>query len=160
MDVRELFPTLNPHQLAYVNLDLPNPQNGEYMLCAFHIIPGGKLNILQAACEMAAESSTGTNFLVQTETPFSREMNALVYKADLEKNLVRVAYPRRLFDRGGNVQNILTYIAGNVFGMKEIQALKILDVRFPPSMLEQYDGPSYTLDDMRKYLNVYERPIL
>ncbi len=109
---------------------------------------------------MAAESSTGTNFLVQTETPFSREMNALVYKADLEKNLVRVAYPRRLFDRGGNVQNILTYIAGNVFGMKEIQALKILDVRFPPSMLEQYDGPSYTLDDMRKYLNVYERPIL
>jgi ribulose-bisphosphate carboxylase large chain len=27
-------------------------------------------------------------------------------------------------------------------------------------MLEQYDGPSYTLDDMRKYLNVYDRPIL
>lgn len=44
--------------------------------------------------------------------------------------------------------------------MKQINALKLLDVRFPPTMLEQYDGPSYTLDDMRKYLNVYERPIL
>ena len=44
--------------------------------------------------------------------------------------------------------------------MKEIQALKLLDVWFPPAMLEQYDGPSYTLDDMRKYLNVYDRPIL
>jgi len=160
MDIKELLTTLNPHQLAYVNLDLPNPQNGEYMLCVFHLIPGGKLNILQAACEVSAESSTGTNFAVKTETAFSREMNSLVYKIDLEKNLVWIAYPRRLRDRGGNVQNIMTYIAGNIFWMKEINALKLLDVRFPPAMLEQYDGPSYTLDDMRKYLNVYDRPIL
>jgi ribulose-bisphosphate carboxylase large chain len=160
MDIKELVTTLNPHQLAYVNLDLPNPQNGEYLLCVFHLLPGGKLNLLQAACEVSAESSTGTNFLVQTETPFSREMNSLVYKVDLDNNLVRIAYPRRLFDRGGNIQNILTYIVGNVLGMKEISALKLLDVRFPESMLEQYDGPSYTLDDMRKYLNVYDRPIL
>ncbi|MFA5747674.1 MAG: ribulose-bisphosphate carboxylase [Candidatus Absconditabacterales bacterium] len=158
--MEELLKTLNSHQAAYVNLELKDPKNGEYMLCAFHLLPGGKLNILQAAAEVSAESSTGTNFAVQTETPFSRVMNSLVYKIDLEKNIVWIAYPRRLRDRGGNVQNILTYIAGNIFGMKEINALKLLDVRFPPSMLEQYDGPSYTLDDMRKYLNVYDRPIL
>lgn len=113
--MKELLATLNDHQLAYVNLDLPNPKNGEYMLTCFHLIPGKKLNILQAACEVSAESSTGTNFLVTTETPFAREMNSLVYKVDMEKNLVWIAYPRRLFDRGGNVQNIFTYIAGNVF---------------------------------------------
>ena len=116
--------------------------------------------MLQAACEVAAESSTGTNFLVETETAFSKEMNALVYKLDEEKELVWIAYPWRLFDRGGNVQNILTYVAGNVFGMKEVKALKLLDVWFPPAMLEQYDGPSYTLADMRNYLGVYNRPIL
>ena len=44
--------------------------------------------------------------------------------------------------------------------MKQVVELKLLDVWFPPSMLEQYDGPSYTLDDMRAYLNVYGRPIL
>lgn len=27
-------------------------------------------------------------------------------------------------------------------------------------MLEQYDGPSYTLDDLREYLGVFDRPIL
>ena len=160
MTIQELLSTLNPHQAAYINMELSNPQNGDYMLSCFHLIPWGKLNILQAACEVAAESSTGTNFLVQTETAYSKMLNALVYKLDLDKNLVWIAYPRRLFDRGGNVQNILTYIAGNVFWMKEIQALKLLDVRFSPAMIEQYDGPSYTLDDMRKYLNVYERPIL
>ena len=156
----ELLATLNDHQLAYVNLDLTNPKNGQYMLCAFHLIPGKKLNMLQAACEVAAESSTGTNFLVETETDFSKEMNALVYKLDVEKELVWIAYPWRLFDRGGNVQNILTYIAGNVFGMKEVKALKLLDVWFPAAMLEQYDGPSYTLADMRNYLGVRNRPIL
>ena len=160
MTQEELIASLNPHQQAYINMDLPNPQNGDYMLAVFHLVPGKNLNILQAACEVSAESSTGTNFLVQTETTYSRLMNALVYKIDQEKELVWIAYPWRLFDRGGNVQNILTYIAGNVFGMKEINALKLLDVWFPPAMLEQYDGPSYTLDDMRKYLNVYDRPIL
>ena len=44
--------------------------------------------------------------------------------------------------------------------MKEVSALKLLDVWFPSAMLEQYDGPSYTLDDMRKYLSAYDRPIL
>ena len=160
MTSAQLVKSINPHQAAYANLKLKNPKNGEYLLAAFYLVPGKNVNILQAACEVAAESSTGTNFKVNTETPFSREMNALVYNLDLKKNLVWIAYPWRLFDRGGNVQNILTYIVGNVLGMKEVKALKLLDVWFPPTMLEQYDGPSYTIDDMRKYLNVYGRPIL
>ncbi len=160
MTIQELIASLNPHQQAYINMDLKDPRNWDYMLACFHIIPWWNLNILQAACEAAAESSTGTNFLVQTETAYSRLLNALVYKLDLEKNLVWIAYPWRLFDRWWNVQNILTYIAWNVFWMKEVKALKLLDIRFPPAMIEQYDGPSYTLDEMRKYLNVYNRPIL
>ncbi len=160
MNPQNLLKTLNSKQQAYINLELKNPRNGEYLLAIFHLIPGKNLNILQAAGEIAAESSTGTTFKVNTETPFSREMNALVYQLDLKRNLVWIAYPWRLFDRRGNVQNILTYIAGNILGMKEISALKLIDVWFPPAMLEQHYGPSYTLDDMRKYLNVYDRPIL
>ena len=152
--------SLNEKQLRYTNFDLPNPKNGEYMLCVFHFVPGDGLNTLQAATEIAAESSTGTNFTVQTETDFSHEMNALVYQIDYKKELVWIAYPWRLFDRGGNVQNILTYVVGNVLGMKQIKALKLLDLWFSPAMLEQYDGPCYTLDDMKKYLGIKKRPVL
>jgi len=158
--IKKLVTSLNDKQKNYVNLKLKNPTNGTYLLTVSHLIPGKGLNILQAAAEVAAESSTGTNFRVKTETAFSRELNALVYKIDLSKNLVWIAYPWRIFDRGGNVQNILTFIVGNVLGMKEISALKMLDIWFPAAMLEQYAGPSYTLDDMRKYLQVYDRPIL
>lgn len=159
-DQKKLVASLNDKQKAYVNLNMAHPRNGEYLLCIFHLKPGKGHNILQAASEVAAESSTGTNFRVKTETAFSREMNALVYKLDLKKNFVWIAYPWRLFDRPGNVQNILTYIVGNVLGMKEVVALKLLDCWFPPAMLEQYDGPSYNIDNMRKYLKVYGRPIL
>ena len=158
--IKKLLVSLNAKQKAYCNLFLKDPKNGQYMLCAYHIMPGEGHNMLQSACEVAAESSTGTNFPVKTETAFSRALNALVYQIDLKKNLVWIAYPWRMFDRGGNVQNILTFIVGNVLGMKEINALKLIDVWFPSEMLEHYDGPSYTLDDMRKYLGVYGRPIL
>lgn len=159
-EIQVMYDSLNEKQLLYTNLELKNPQNGEYMLCVYHFRPGKNLNVLQAAAEIAAESSTGTNFTVQTETDFSHEMNALVYQVDLKNELVWIAYPWRLFDRGGNIQNILTYILGNVLGMKEISALKLLDVWFPPAMLEQYDGPSYTLDQMKKYLGIKNRPVL
>ncbi|NCN86423.1 ribulose-bisphosphate carboxylase [archaeon] len=161
--IQEMYDSLNEKQRRYTNLELANPKNGEYMLAVYHLIPGGDLNMLQAAAEVAAESSTGTNFTVKTETDFSHEMNALTYKVDLKNNLVWMAFPWRLFDRGGNIQNILTYIVGNVLGMKEINALKLLDLWFPPSMLEQYDGPSYTLEDMKKYLGISkkkDRPVL
>src|SRR5512135_103203 len=128
MDEAAMLKTLNPHQMAYVDLNLPRPDNGEYLLAVFRLVPGKNLNLLQAACEVAAESSTGTNFLVNTETVFSRRMNALVYKTDPERSLVWIAYPWRLFDRGGNVQNILTYLVGNVLGMKESAELKLIDV--------------------------------
>jgi len=160
MAADRLYKTLNPKQKLYVNLDLADPRNGEYLLAVFHLVPDKKSNMLQAAAEVASESSTGTNFQVKTETSFSRTLNALVYQVDYKRCLVWIAYPCRLFDRHGNIQNILTYIVGNVLGMKQVSALKLLDVWFPSAMLEQYDGPSYTLDDMRKYLNVYNRPIL
>jgi ribulose-bisphosphate carboxylase large chain len=39
MNIQELLATLNSHQAAYVNMDLKDPKNGEYMLAVFHLIP-------------------------------------------------------------------------------------------------------------------------
>ena len=54
---KELLNSLNPHQQAYVNLNLQNTKSGEYLLSVFRLLPGKNLNILQAASEVAAESS-------------------------------------------------------------------------------------------------------
>jgi ribulose 1,5-bisphosphate carboxylase large subunit-like protein len=38
-----------------------------------------------------------------------------VYEVDQENEVVKIAFPRTLFDRNGNIQNIFTYSAGNIF---------------------------------------------
>lgn len=146
-------------QKEYINLNLKNPYSGAYLLTVFHLVPEKGGDLMDAASEVAAESSTGSNVKV-VDTKFAAGLNAQVYKVDKKKNLVWIAFPWRIFDRGGNVQNILTYIAGNVFGMSNIIALKLLDVWFPKEMLKNYDGPSTSLPEARKYLKVYNRPIL
>lgn len=130
------------------------------MLAAYKIIPYGGVTLADAATEVAAESSTGSNLKVGSATPFSMTMDALVYELDEENHMAYIAYPWRIFDSGGNIQNIMTFIAGNIYGMGNLAGCKLMDVQFPSQMLTKYDGPSTNLDDMRKYLNVYDRPIL
>lgn len=147
-------------QKEYLAPDDPSVHNGNYLLSVFKIIPKGGLSLEDVATEIAAESSTGTNLKVGSATEFSLNLNAKIYKIDKEENLVWIAYPWAIFDSDGNIQNILTFVAGNILGVSEIKACKLLDVYFPPQMLVHYDGPSYTFDDMRDYLKVYDSPIL
>ena len=149
-------------QKEYLKLGLDPVAAGNYMLVVFHLVPGEGRDLLDAASEVAAESSTGSNLTIGTATEFSKSMDALVYKIDEAKNLVWIAYPLDIFDRGGNVQNILTYIVGNVFGMADVKAIKALDCWFPPEMLKNYDGPYTTIGDMKKYLGIDgdARPVL
>ncbi len=147
-------------QKKYIQLDSQEVFNDQYVLTVFKVKTYGNIDLLDAASEIAAESSNGSNLTVGTATKFSDAMGAVVYKVEPEKDLVYIAYPWRMFDRGGNVQNIITFLNGNILGMGSLAGCKLLDVWFPSTMLDLYDGPSYTIDDMRKYLGVFERPIL
>jgi len=147
-------------QKEYLYLGDKSVTNDRYLLAVFKIIPEKGLTLEDAASEIAAESSTGSNLHVGSATHFSLELNARVYKIDEKNNLVYIAYPWEIFDSDGNVQNILTFIVGNVMGMSEVKACRLLDVYFPPAMLVHYDGPRYTIDDMRNYLQIFDSPIL
>lgn len=149
-------------QKVYLGFNLTQKQltGGKYLLAVFHIVPEKGLDLIDAASEVAAESSTGSNMRVSTATKFSDDLNAKVYKVDKKKNLAWIAFPIDIFDRGGNVQNILTYIAGNIYGMGNLRALKLLDIWMPKKMLDRHDGPSYTIAQLKKYLGIGNRPVL
>ena len=146
-------------QQQYIQLGNQMVFNGQYLLAVYRIKGAEGIALDDIASEVAAESSTGSNVKINTSTNFSESMNAVIYRIDEAKNLVWIAYPWRIFDSGGNIQNILTFLAGNVFGMSTVKECKLLDVYFPPQMLVKYDGPSYTIDDMREYLQIERRPI-
>ncbi len=119
-------------QKEYLYIGDEEVYNGNYLLALFRIVPADQLSLEDVASEVAAKSSTGSNLKVGSATPFSSNLNARVYKIDKENNLVWIAYPWEIFDSDGNVQNILTFIAGNIFGVSQVHGCKLLDVYFPP----------------------------
>jgi ribulose-bisphosphate carboxylase large chain len=70
-----------------------------------------------------------------------------------------VAYPLDLFEEG-SVVNVLTSLAGNVFGFKALRALRLEDIRFPLHYVVTCGGPPHGIQVERDMLNKYGRPLL
>ena len=70
-----------------------------------------------------------------------------------------VAYPLDLFEEG-SVTNILTSIAGNVFGFKALRALRLEDLRMPSALLKTFFGAPHGIQVERDRLNQAGRALL
>jgi len=86
-------------------------------------------------------------------------IRALMAKAySIRGNLVKVAYPIELFEPR-NMPQILSSIAGNIFGMKAVDGVRIEDIRWPSRILRGFRGPRLGLDGLRKLFKTKERPL-
>jgi len=131
------------------------PRNN--IVCLFRIEPAKGLSVIEAAKNVALESSTGTWTKVGTEKSY---MNALAAKVfSIKGNLVKIAYPSALFERG-NVPNILSSVAGNIFGMKAVRNLRLEDISFPKSIIKGFKGPVFGTKGIRKIMKIKNRPLL
>lgn len=145
----------------YANLDLDEQQlirDGNHVLVAYHMKPKqGFGGFVETAAHFAAESSTGTNVEVSTTDAFTRAVDAIVYEADEERELIKLAYPVELFDRNitdgrAMIASFLTLAIGNNQGMGDVEYAKMHDFWFPPEFLRQFDGPSTTIADLWRVL--------
>jgi len=126
------------------------------VVCLFRIEPGRGLTLKKAAETVALESSTGTWVPVPGKGYVSK-LNAKVFS--IKGNFVKIAYPNELFEKG-NAPNILSSIAGNVFGMKAVNNLRLEDVSFPKKLIKSFSGPYFGIEGIRKLLDVKDRPFL
>jgi len=126
------------------------------LICLFRISPARNLGMKKAANTVALESSIGT----WTEVPgkdYVKKLKARVFS--IKGNNIKVAYPKELFE-SDNVPNILSSIAGNIFGMKAVKAIRLEDVSFPKSILKHFPGPRYGIKGIRKMMKVKNRPLV
>lgn len=126
------------------------------LLCTFHVEPEG-ITLTEAAGGVAAESSVGTWTELTTEMPYIKRLAAHVY--DIEGNTIKIAYPIELFEPA-NMPNILSSVAGNVFGLKALKNLRLLDMKLPKLLTESFKGPAYGLTGIRELLKIPERPLV
>jgi ribulose-bisphosphate carboxylase large chain len=126
------------------------------LICAFHIEPEG-ISLKEAAGGVAAESSIGTWTELTTTKPYVRDLAAHVF--NIEGKLVKIAYPIELFEQK-NMPNILSSIAGNVFGLKALKNLRLNDINLPPKLVQGFKGPQFGIKGIRELLKVWERPLV
>jgi ribulose-bisphosphate carboxylase large chain len=137
-------------------IDLSYKPSKRDLVCEFILQPADGVSIGRGAGAIAAESSIGTWTEVKTEKRYVRGLAAKVF--EIKGGKVRIAYPVELFEQG-NIPQILSSIAGNIFGMKEIKNLRLTDLTFPAKLLKSFKGPKHGIKGIRKIFKV-ERPLL
>jgi ribulose-bisphosphate carboxylase large chain len=107
---------------------------------------------------VASESSVGTwANLGALKYDHVQKVAAKVF--DINKDgWVKIAYPVDHFE-ANNMPQILASVAGNVFGMKAVESLRLEDIRWPKQIIKSFRGPQFGIMGVRKIFKVYERPI-
>ncbi|MFM8331972.1 MAG: ribulose-bisphosphate carboxylase [Candidatus Methylumidiphilus sp.] len=144
----------------YVRLDLAESDllaDGRHVLAAYILKPKAGHGFLATAAHFAAESSTGTNVEVGTTDAFTRSLDALVYAADADSGLVKIAYPVDLFDRNisdgrAMLASVWTLTVGNNQGMGDVECAKLHDIHIPADFLALFDGPAVNIADLWRVL--------
>ena len=137
-------------------IELGNRPSEDALIALFRITPAAGFTMEDAAGRVASESSVGTWTTLTTLTPGVRKIMAKAY--DIRGDLVRVYYPAELFE-GGNMPQILSSIAGNVFGMKAVAGLRLMDVVWPRGLVESFQGPQFGVPGIRKFMKISKRPL-
>nr|VDD88670.1 RuBisCO long chain, Form III-b [uncultured archaeon] len=117
-------------------------------------------NPFEKTCEqIAAESSVGTWTEVTTMKKNIARLKPNVFSINKKTKEIKIAYPIELFEKG-NMPEILSSIAGNIFGMNAITNLRLQDIHFPRALIKSFKGPEFGINGIRKMLKVKNRPLL
>ena len=93
-----------------------------------------------------------------TSDIFNRLAPSIFY-VDKYTGIIKIAYPVELFEKG-SIPQLMSSVAGNIFGVKMIDNLRLLDIEFPRSYVQSFEGPAFGIPGVRKLVDVYNRPLL
>ncbi len=143
----------------YVNLDY-TPNNND-LIAMYYVELSPECTDLEQACEeIAKESSIGTWTEIATlSADIAERLKPSAFYIDPKNSIVKIAYTEELFE-AENLPQILSAVAGNIFGMKVLKYLRLLDISFPKNIVEKYKGPKHGINGIRKLTKVNDRPLL
>lgn len=137
----------------------------------------------QAVASMAGEQSTGTFVKLPSESDeLLRAHAARVESVEKLETVSRPSLPgagvapgRRgdaayqrarveiswpVSNLGTNLPTALATVAGNLFELKPVSGLRLLDIHFPDTYAEKYPGPQFSIAGTRRLSGVHDRPLV
>jgi len=142
-------------QLEYINLSYK--PNKDDLVMEYHVEPN-RISIEKACEQIAAESSIGTWTDIGTmNEQIASKLRPTVFS--IEKNEVKIAYSSDLFE-AGNIPQIYSAIAGNIFGMRVLRNLRLQDISFPWKIMRKFQGPRFGIKGVRNLFKKKDRPLV
>ncbi len=122
-----------------------------YVIARYYI--ESRLRLKDAAAEIAKEESTGTWTDVPREKKIHRLYAARVVRVDYKNSIADVAFPIANFSNDiGGIPILLSTIAGNLFGLKKLKNVRLIDFHLPRAYVRDYKGPKIGIHGLRKIL--------
>ncbi len=143
--------------LHYVDLKYkPTPDD----LIAEYYLEPNNVSLEKAAENVALESSIGTWTKVSTMSPeIAKRLKPSVFEINRRKNTIKIAYNQELFEPG-NMPQIYSAIAGNIYGMNLLNNLRLEDIHFPKKLVKSFPGPAIGINGIRKLTRTKDRPLV
>lgn len=127
------------------------------LICEFKLkLKPKTFSFKKGAGAVAAESSIGTWTELKTEKAYMKKLAAIVF--EISKPELKISYPVDLFE-AGSVPQLLSSVAGNIFGMKDLKTLRLQDISFPKKYVKSFKGPKFGIEGVRKTVKVKDRPL-
>jgi ribulose-bisphosphate carboxylase large chain len=74
------------------------------------------------------------------------------------RGIMRLSWP--MSNMGPSLTNTLATVAGNLFELAEVSALRLVDIHFPQSFAKAYPGPAFGVDGTRRLAGVTDGPLI
>jgi ribulose-bisphosphate carboxylase large chain len=128
------------------------------VIASYYFRPKDGVSPEWAARAIAEEQTTGTWTDISTREEYVHYLDGQVENLAPSGNgyQVSIRYPTEIFEIG-NIPQYLSVIAGNLFGLSRIAAVRLLDVDFPKEVIP-YDGPRFGIEGVRKLVGTTNRP--
>ncbi|MEM2875318.1 MAG: type III ribulose-bisphosphate carboxylase [Candidatus Hadarchaeales archaeon] len=122
----------------------------------FYYEPAREISREDAVGRIASESSSGTWTTLARMPRLLPKVKAYAYWYD--ERYAKVAYPLTCFEKG-SIPALMSAIGGNIYGMKALRNLRLIDAELPEEYLRGFRGPTYGREAIKRIFRKKSGPI-
>jgi len=121
-----------------------------------------RLPLEKAAAAICVEEGVGTWTKLKTLKPeIERKYGADIVELDRKARTATIAYSSGEYSHDiGGIPQLLSFVAGNLFGLSELRNVRLLDIELPRNIVKLFRGPRFGIEGVRKLTGVKNRPLI
>ncbi|MHA1973191.1 MAG: type III ribulose-bisphosphate carboxylase [Candidatus Hodarchaeales archaeon] len=132
------------------------PKNDE-LIALYYFDKADEVSVDDLVGRLASESSIGTWTTLETLDDRIYSMRGRAFWNT--EHLVKISYPLILWELN-NVPQLMSGIAGNIFGMKAVKNLRLIDATLPDEYVKSFRGPNMGVEAIKRIFKRDEGPLL